>query len=186
MEEKISDEKLVEEYLLGNKIAFEELLERYLKQIYGFLFRLVGNQAVAEDLSQDTFLKAWKNLKRFDQERKFGTWLFAIAKNTAFDWFKKKREIPFSTFTDEEGESRLNNITDENILPDEILERKNIAEELEKMLEKIPLHYRAILLLHYKEDFSLHEIEEILDEPYNTIKSRYRRALLELRKLFKN
>jgi len=182
MEDRISDEKLVQEYLSGEEKFVEELLDRYLKPIYNFIFRMTGGRAVAEDLSQETFLKAWKNLKRFDPEKKFSTWIFAIAKNTSFDYLKKKKEIPFSVFLDEEGESWLENITDENILPDEILERKDIAAKVEEMLEKIPLHYRAILLLHYKEDFSLHEIAEILGEPYNTIKSRHRRALIEIRK----
>jgi len=144
----------------------------------------VGDRDAAEDLTQETFVKAWKNLKSFDQKRNFKTWIFTIAKNTAFDWLKKKKEIPFSTFTDEEGESWLENVADENFLPDEILERSDLAEELEKILEKIPVHYRTILLLHCKEDFSLHEIAEILGEPYNTIKSRHQRGLGRLKKAF--
>lgn len=182
----MSDEKLVADYLFGNEIAFEKLLNRYLKPIYNFLFRITRNRAVAEDLSQDTFLKVWKNLEHFNPEKKFKTWIFAIAKNTAFDWLKKKKEIAFSTFLDEDGDNWLENISDENTISDEILHRKDIANELEEKLQKIPVHYRAILLLRYKEDFSLHEITEILGEPYNTIKSRHRRALLELRKLFEN
>jgi RNA polymerase sigma-70 factor, ECF subfamily len=177
-----NDNQLVKNYLKGNDAASEELVKKHLKPIYNFLYRLTNGQAVAEDLAQETFLKAWKNLSRFDQSRNFKTWLFTIAKNTAFDFFKKKKEIPFSFFADEEGENWLENIADENILPDEILERKNITEELEVALEKIPMHYRAILLLHYKEDFSLHEIAEIIGEPYNTIKSRHQRALARLEK----
>lgn len=83
----------------------------------------------------------------------------------------------------EEGESIFNEIAGENILPDEILHRKDIANELEEILKKLPPHYRAILLLHYKEDFSLHEIAEILGEPYNTIKSRHQRGLGKLKKI---
>ncbi|TSA45278.1 sigma-70 family RNA polymerase sigma factor [bacterium] len=178
----LNDNQLVKNYLEGNDEAFEELVKKYLKPIYNFLYRLTNNQVVAEDLAQDTFLKVWKNIRRFDQSRSFKTWIFTIAKNTAFDYFKKKKELPFSTFTDEEGESWLENIADENILPGEILERKNIAEELEEILKKLPVHYRTILLLHYKEDFSLHEIAEILSEPYNTVKSRHQRALSKLKK----
>lgn len=181
--EEISDEKLTEEYLLGSEKAFEELLERFLKPIYNFLLRLTGDQTAAEDLAQDTFLKVWKNLKRYDPQRKFRTWIFAIAKNTAFDYLKKKKELPFSAFADEEGENWIDNVADENIVPDEILERKNIAEDFEKIIEKIPVYYRAILLLHYKEDLTLQEIAEILGEPYNTIKSRHRRGLLNFKKL---
>jgi RNA polymerase sigma-70 factor, ECF subfamily len=186
MEEKINDEKLVDDYLQGNDVAFEKLLERYLKPIYNFLFRLTNDQAAAEDLSQDTFLRAWKNLRRFDPDKKFKTWLFVIAKNAAFDWMKKKKSLPFSHFADEEGNNALENFSEKKPLPDEILARKDLAQELEEKLAGIPEYYRAILLMHYKEDFSLQEISEILGESYNTVKSRHRRALIELRKILIN
>jgi RNA polymerase sigma-70 factor, ECF subfamily len=178
-----SDEKIFEEYLSGDEAAFSELVKKYLKPVYNFIFRLVNSRAAAEDLTQETFLKAWKNFKKYDPDKKFKTWIFTIAKNTAFDYFKKKKEITFSTFTDDDGDNWLENIEDENFLPDEILEQKNIAEELDAILEKLPLHYRAILLLHYKEEFSLHEIAEVLSEPYNTIKSRHQRGLAKLKLL---
>jgi RNA polymerase sigma-70 factor, ECF subfamily len=176
------DNKIIDDSLSGDEKAFAEIVKIYLKAIYNFVFRLTGDRDAAEDLTQETFVKAWKKLKSFDQSKSFKTWLFTIAKNTTFDWLKKKKEIPFSNFADEEGESWLENVADENILPDEILERSDLADELEKILEKIPPHYRVILLLHYKEDFSLHEIAEILDEPYNTIKSRHQRGLIKLKK----
>lgn len=178
------ENQIISKILDGDESSFSEIMGLYLKPIYNFLHRLVGDRDVAEDLTQETFVKAWKKLKRFDQKRSFKTWLFTIAKNTAFDWLKKKKEIPFSSFTDEEGESWLENVADENILPDEILERSDITEELDAILQKIPVHYRAILLLHYKEDFSLHEIAEILGEPYNTIKSRHQRGIARLKKAF--
>ncbi len=178
----MDDNQSVKNFLEGNDAAFEELVKKYLKPIYNFLYRLTNDRPAAEDISQDAFLKAWKNLRRFDQKRNFKTWLFTIAKNTAFDHFKRKKEIPFAVFADEEGESAFGEIPDENILPDEVLERSDMAEELDTILQKIPSQYGAILLLYYKEDFSLHEIAEILGEPYNTIKSRHRRALMTLKK----
>ena len=181
-----SDEKIIQEHLSGDEAAFSELVKKYLQPVYNFTFRLVSSRDIAEDLTQETFLKVWKNIRRFDVNRNFRTWLFTIAKNTIFDWFKKKKEIPFSKFVDKEGESWLENIEDENFLPDEIMERKNIAEDLENILRKLPSHYRAILLLHFKEDFSLHEIAEILGEPYNTIKSRHQRGLERLKSLLPN
>jgi len=179
-----NENRIIEDILSGDEDAFSEIVKIYLNQIYNFVHRLAGDRDAAEDLAQETFLKAWRNLKRFDQKRNFKTWLFAIAKNTTFDWLKRKKEIPFSTFTDEEGESWLENVADETDLPDEILERSDFAEELDGILQKLPPHYRAILLLHYKEDFSLHEIAEILSEQYNTIKSRHQRGLVMLKKAF--
>lgn len=180
----LSDRQIIQNYLGGDEAAFSLLVKRYLKSVFNFLYQLARDRSIAEDLVQDTFLKAWKNLERFDQNRKFKTWLFAIAKNTAFDWLKKKKEIPFSNFVDEEGVNFLEEIRDEEILADEILERKDIILELEKALEKIPEYYRAIILLHYKEDFTLHEIAEIIGEPYNTIKSRHQRGLMRLKQAF--
>jgi RNA polymerase sigma-70 factor, ECF subfamily len=179
-----TDDELVMNFLAGDDSAFDELLKRYLKPIYNFLYRFTNDSSAADDITQDTFIKVWKYLKRFNPEKKFKTWIFTIAKNTVYDNLKKKKTIPFSFFTDEDGENWLENIPDENILPDEILERKNIAEELDAVLQKLPPHYRAILILHYKEDFSLHEIVEILDEPYNTVKSRHQRGLRKLKILF--
>lgn len=178
-----TENRIIEKILSGDEEAFAETVKIYLNQIYNFVFHLVGDRDAAEDLAQETFVKTWKNLKHFDQKRSFKTWIFTIAKNTALDWLKKKKEIPFSKFTDEEGESWLENVADENILPDEIIAQGDLAEDLEKILEKIPIHYRAILLLHYKEDFTLHEIAEILSEPYNTIKSRHQRGLKQLKKM---
>lgn len=179
---ELDDNQLVKNYLEGNDKAFEELVKKYLKPIYNFLYRMAGDRQTAEDLAQDTFFKAWKNLRRFDQDRNFKTWLFTVAKNTAFDFFKKKKGLPFSTFTDDEGKNWLENMAGENILPDEILAREDITKELEEKLKEIPEYYRIILLLRYKEDFSLREITEILGEPYNTVKSRHQRALARLKK----
>lgn len=172
-----------EEYLNGREEVFAKLLEKHLSPVFNFLYRITGSKEVAEDLAQETFVKVWKNLKNFNRNRSFKAWLFTIAKNTTYDYFKKKKEVAFSAFVNEEGESIFNEIAGENILPDEILHRKDIANELEEILKKLPPHYRAILLLHYKEDFSLHEIAEILGEPYNTIKSRHQRGLGKLKKI---
>jgi RNA polymerase sigma-70 factor (ECF subfamily) len=179
-----NENRIIENILSGDEDAFAEIVKIYLNQIYNFVLRLAGDRDATDDLTQETFMKAWKNLNKFNQNKNFRTWIFTIAKNTAFDWLKKKKEIPFSTFTDEEGESWLENISSDEILPDEILERSDLAEEFEEILSKLPPHYRAILLLHYKEDFSLHEIAEILGEPYNTIKSRHQRGLVMLKKSF--
>lgn len=174
--------QIIDRIRSGDEDAFAEIVKIYLSPIYNFVYRLVGDRDLAEDLAQETFVKAWRNLKRFDQKRKFKTWLFTIAKNTAYDWLKKKKEIPFSSFADEEGENWLESVAADDILPDEIIERSDLAEEMEEIIKKLPVHYRAILLLHYKEDFTLHEIAEILGEPYNTIKSRHQRGLARLKK----
>jgi len=180
----LEDKKLIEDFFDGNEESFAQLVKKYLKPVYNFLYYFTRNKSELDDLAQITFIKVWKNLKKFDQEKKFKTWLFAIAKNTAYDFFHKKKTIPFANFTDEEGNNKLENISDESILPDEILNRQDIAQELEKKLAEIPEHYRIILTLRYKEDFSLSEIAEILDKPYSTIKSGHQRGLIKLKNSF--
>lgn len=181
--ESKKDNELVINFLAGNKKSFELLLKKDFKPVFNFLLQITKDKAIAEDLTQETFIKVWKNIRRFDPEKKFKTWLFTIAKNTAFDYFKKKKTIPFSNFIDDEGNNRIENITEETILPDEILNRQESIENFEKILSKLPDHYQIILKMRYKEDFSLREISEILNKPYNTIKSSHRRALLALKKI---
>jgi RNA polymerase sigma-70 factor (ECF subfamily) len=177
------NKKLIENFLDGDEASFERLLKKYLKPVYNFLFQLTHDQATLDDLTQVTFIKTWKNIRRFDQSRSFKTWIFSIAKNTAYDYFKKKKTAPFSFFEDDQGYNKLDEIEEDKILPDEMLERKNLFRELEKKLEVLPKNYRLILLMRYKDDLTLSEISDILGMPYNTIKSQHQRALLSLKKV---
>lgn len=178
------DEHIVMAYLSGDQEAFSFLVDRYMKHLYNFVFQLVGDRNAAEDIVQETFVKAWRHLSRFDQNKSFKTWIFAIAKNTAYDHLKKKKTLPFSLFENEEGENALENTPVENDHPEDILDREATKEDLEAKLATLAPLYRTILTLHYQEDLSLHEISEILGEPYNTVKSRHQRALKSLRKSF--
>jgi len=160
---------------------FEILVKENLKPVLNFIYQLTGDQIIAEDLVQETFLKAWKNIKKYDQEKNFKTWLFVIAKNTTYDYFKKKKSIPFSYFENEHGYNTLQNIGVEDNMEKAIDEKINF-KKLEKILEQVPIKSREVLYLCYKEDFTLQEISEILGESYNTIKSRHSRGLSVLRK----
>lgn len=177
------DNKLIEDYLAGDGRAFEKLVQKYLKSVYNFLFHLLSDKSVLDDLTQETFVKAWKNLSRFDREKNFKTWIFTIARNSAWDHLKKKKALPFSAFEDDEGNNLLEQISDNNILPDDLLMNIESNFNLEEKLEKLPAHYRSLLLLHYKDDLTLQEIAEILKKPYNTVKSQHARALHALRKI---
>ncbi|MCK9393905.1 MAG: RNA polymerase sigma factor [Candidatus Paceibacterota bacterium] len=179
-----SDEKLVEYFLEGEKRALEVLVFRYYKVIYNFCYRYVGDINVAEDITQESFVKAWKNLNKFDRSKKFKTWMFQIAKNTCIDYLRKRKSIPFSRFENEDGDNNfVDNFEDILPLPDEIFKKKDLAEFLEKAISKLPDANKMVVLLYYKNDFNFREIAEILNEPIDTIKSRYRRGLVSLRKL---
>lgn len=175
------DTALVEAYRSGDELAFKTLLEKHLGSIYAFVFQLVRDGAVAEDLAQETFVKVWRHLDRYDARKPFRTWLFAIAKNTAYDWLKKKRAVPFSAFLTDGAETPFENIPDSEPLPIELLMREDAAAEVNQALGRLTEHSRSLIVLVYQEGFSLHEAADILGEPYNTVKSRHQRAIRELR-----
>ncbi|MFA6227897.1 MAG: sigma-70 family RNA polymerase sigma factor [Patescibacteria group bacterium] len=180
--EKTADEKLVADYLSGKEQALEELVARYFKAIYGFVFGYVRNQDEAEDLTQVTFIKAWRGIKRFDCRKNFKVWLFTIAKNTALDYLKKKKPLNFSAFENDEGDNMLaETLADPGPLPDEIFERNDLSELLAEAVNNLPAQYQPVIRLHHVAGFSLSEIAEITGQPLNTVKSRHRRALLLLR-----
>jgi len=161
-----------------------DLVKRHLKGVYNFVLRMVNDRAVAEDIAQETFIKAWKNLKKFRPGKNFRVWLLAIAHNTAIDWLRKKRQSVFSDFEDITGDNFfVDSIVDSAPLPEEIIERKETGKLLEKALAQLLPIDREILSLHYEQNLTFAEIGEILNQPLNTVKSRYRRALVTLRKL---
>lgn len=177
-----TDVELVQATLAADEAAFAVLLERYLSLIKGFLFQLTRDREVAEDLTQETFIKAWKHLRRFDQKRSFKTWLFTIAHNNARDFFRKHKEISFTALSSDEENNFGEDIADQNILSDEVLARSDVVHEIDQVLAEMPVAYRTLLLLHFREDLSLQEIATMLGEPYNTIKSRYFRSIKWLQK----
>ncbi len=180
----LSDEQLIVGYLKGDEKSLEVLIEKYLKPIYGFAYRYVDNSQEAEDITQEVFVRMWRNLKKFKSGKKFSTWLFAIAKNVAIDFLRKKKFLPFSAFEDEEGENALiETLADSGPLPEEILQKAQDAKILNAAVKKLPINYRTILFLYYNDHFNFREIAEILSEPLNTIKSRHRRGLILLKKL---
>jgi len=180
-----SDEQLVVSYLIGDEKALEILIKRYLKLIYSFAFRFVSSSQEAEDIAQEVFIKMWRNLKKFDKNKKFKNWIFSIAKNTCLDAMKKKKTIPFSEFENENRKNILiETLADRDLLPDELCERTDTINELNLAVAKLPSEYRLIEQMHCMEELTFKEISHILNKPLNTLKSQHRRALIRLKKIF--
>lgn len=184
------DNQLIADYLAGDEESFQILVRAYLKPIYSFVYRYVGSTQDAEDVTQEVFVKVWKNLDSFDQQRSFKTWIFIIAKNASIDFLKKSRfasggrkTVPFSQFENNTGENSLTRtLTDPAPLPDELMERASVAHVLSLAMEKLSPRYRMVLFLRYNDHFTFREIAESLEEPLHTVKSRHRRALIILKK----
>lgn len=180
-----TDEQLVKDFLTGDEKSLELLVNKYLKPLYNFTYQLTRNKEASEDIVQDVFVKVWKNMSKFDTKKKFSTWIFAIAKNTAYDFLKKKKTIPFSAFAGEDGNNILECIEDETILrSQELMQNMDNVKDVQKFVASLPAKVQIILSLYHDQGFSLKEIAEILSSSPNTIKSKYRRAILWLRKKY--
>lgn len=173
------DYLLIKKYFEGNTDSLKMLIDKHASSIYNFSSRFVGREQ-AKDTTQEIFIKVWKNLKSFNNEKaQFKTWLFTIARNTITDYLRKKKSLPFS-FIGEEGLVE-ENIEDESDLPDEIYQKLQDKEMLEKVLEEIEPKYKEILILHYQEDMTFKEIGEVLNKPLHTVKSHHFRAIKKLK-----
>ncbi len=178
-----NDNEIIELCKGGEIDLFKILVDRYTPPLFSFSARLVGSEN-APDILQEVFLKVWKNLKKFNpQKASFKTWIFTIAKNTATDFLRKKKNILFSEIESKEEEAFEENIPDESLLPDEIFQKMENKELLEGALQKLLPEYKSILLLHYAEEMTFDEIGKILKKPLNTIKSEHYRAIVLLRKI---
>ena len=168
--------------IVKNSNDIEAIIKEYINPIYNFIFRLCGNTEGADDITQEVFIKVWKNLKKFNPEKNFKTWIFTIARNTTFDRLRKRKNISFSRMDEQESEKTFEEtIVDIESLPDEIFVNGELAKELENALSKIRPDFREIILLHYTEELTFEEISKIVGKPPNTVKSQHRRALHQIR-----
>lgn len=176
------DAELIASYLAGNEAAFAELTERHLASAYALALRLTGEREAAEDVVQESFVKAWRALGRYARESaSFKTWFARIVRNTAIDSLRKKKHVPFSAFAEEAGESPIAEVAGEEDLPDELVAREHDRQAVERAVATLPFAYREVLALHYGEQLTFEEMARVTGTPANTLKSRHRRALLALR-----
>jgi len=182
MTNTVSDKKLIDDYFKGDDEAFDLLVKRHLPSVFTFAFSYVGSQDVAEDVTQDAFIKAWHNLKKFDTGKNFKTWIFSITKNSALDFLKKRRDIPFSVFDNEDGENILaQTIPDGNPLLYDAFDKKTMLGALKEAIFTLKTSYQSVLNSHYFDKLTFAQIALSSGEPLNTVKSRHRRALGILR-----
>ncbi len=179
-----TDEQLTELCKKGDELAFEALMNRYVRQIYNFLRQYTHGSEDTEDIAQDTFFKAWKHIKKFHTGKQFRPWIFTIARNTALDFIKKHKAVNFSELDDTETElSFADTLADPEPLAPELFENAALAEVLREKLKLLHPDHVAVLTLHYEEEMTFDEIALIVGKPMNTVKSWHRRAVIRLQEL---
>lgn len=178
-----TDQELITGYLSGDDDALSFLVHRHARSLYNFAFRIAQNEADAEDIAQEAFFKAWKNLEKFRTGENFTAWIFQIARNTAYDLLRKRRSVALSRFENSEGDNALlDTLQDEEETSFETLVRTENETLIQNALQKLPPLYREVLILRYYNEFTFDEIGRVLSKPLDTVKSQHRRALIILRR----
>lgn len=176
----ISDEKLVEIVRSKNRDFFCEIITRYQNKIFSYINRLINNRDDAEDLTQDVFIKVYKNLFGFDTKRKFSSWIYRIAHNEAVNYIKRKSY--FKILSIEQNEFLKNTIAQMEHLMEEIIKKEN-AKNLHRILNKLSFRYKEVLVLRYFEEKTYEEISDILRVPVSTVGTIIKRAKEQLNKI---
>ncbi len=176
--------KWVKKAQKGDSTAFEQLVLANQNQIYRLCFHMVGNADDAEDMVQETFLKAWRNLEGFQGDSSFSTWLYRLASNCCLDFLRSQKRRPTVSMTteDEEGEEQTIEVADNSATPEEELLLKEEQSEIAQAMASLDEEQRQILTLRVVNDLSYTEIGEMLSLKEGTVKSRLARARENLRK----
>jgi RNA polymerase sigma-70 factor (ECF subfamily) len=175
-----TDQELVIRYRAGREEALVELIQRFSASLYRFIWRLIGDSSMAEDLVQETFLKVWKHLSSFREQESFKAWIFSIARHLSIDYLRKKKMMVFSAMGEEE-DAIADTIADERPLILADLEQQEVKFAIQEALEQLSPPAKMVVLLHDEEELTFEEIAQVTAEPMNTVKSRYRRALQNMR-----
>ena len=174
--------KVIRAVLDGNTNAFEDLVLAHQKSVYHIALKMTGNEEDAFDLSQETFLKAFRSLGTFRGESGFGSWICRMAANLCIDFLRKKKRRggDLQSLDEEEAAGRPASIPDLRYEPQSALERRELKEAVRTGLGKLPEEQRLILVLREVEGYSYSEISDILKIELGTVKSRIYRARANL------
>ena len=181
----MQDELLIRRAQRGDADAFEQLLLEHQKNVYNLCYRMAGNPDDAMDLSQETFLRAWRCLDQYQFASAFSTWLYRLCSNICIDFLRRRRRqqtVPL-TFEDADGEEQTYAVPDAQPLPEEQVELKLTRETLAAAMAQLLPEHRAVLRLRVVNEMSYEQIADVLDIQIGTVKSRLSRARNQLKKI---
>ncbi|MDR1224157.1 MAG: sigma-70 family RNA polymerase sigma factor [Tannerella sp.] len=181
---KMTDEALVDLYAQGNNSAFDVLLSRYQKSIHSYIFYIVRNHDLAEDIFQETFLKVIMTIKqgRYTDNGKFKAWITRIAHNLIIDNFRQERNE--NTISNDEVEIDLLNdmrLCESNV--EDNMVQEQVYSDIKKLVKHLPDNQREVLEMRYYQDMSFKEIADITGVSINTALGRMRYAILNMRRM---
>ena len=184
---RLTDQEVVLLARSGREAAYRELIRRYERPVFALLFRMVRDRELAEDLSQETFIKALNAIESYRPEFKFSSWIFKIANNAAIDHLRRRELDTLSldgsphAETPEAMQATALQIGARQESPLDTVEAKELGSEIEAAIGLLRPEYRSCILLRHVEGRAYEEIAEILDLPLGTVKTYIHRARNELR-----
>ncbi|MBK6495977.1 MAG: sigma-70 family RNA polymerase sigma factor [Gemmatimonadetes bacterium] len=176
----LENSRLVAAHLAGDERAFGELVRRYQVRLLNFIFRMIGDRERAEDLVQEAFVRVHRHLHRFDQSRKFSTWLYTIGSNLAKNELRNRARSPLvfheSSRAPGEHEGRTLEFEDSRSRPDDLFANRHLRELVEATVARLSPHHRIVFVLRELEGKSYEDIAEVTNTNLGTVKSRLNRA----------
>ncbi|MGB5206067.1 MAG: sigma-70 family RNA polymerase sigma factor [Eudoraea sp.] len=176
------DDYLIDKVIKGENNAYAELVDRYKQMVYTLAYKIVKNREDAEEVAQDTFVKAYNALNDFKGDSKFSTWLYKIAYYRSLDYLNKNKRRVKTTKIDISEEYNIASLDDAL----DALEAKDRAEIIKHAIQKLPGEDSVLITLYYFETLSLNEISKVMGISPNTIKVRLFRGRKRLAKILEN
>jgi RNA polymerase sigma-70 factor, ECF subfamily len=173
----VAEARLVTDALAGSQSAFERIVRRYQRPVISLIARMTGDRGLAEELAQDTFVKAYRNLAAFDTTRRFSSWIFRIAHNTAIDALRRapRPEVPM------EALSQAGRVFDPPApRVADPLEQRALGDAIDAAIARLRPEFRAAIVLRYDEGLSFEEIGQVIGVPEATARSHVHRARKEM------
>jgi len=178
--QNLTDSEVVAEHLDGDSYAFEELVDRYQRRLLNFVYRTIGDRERGEDLVQEVFIRVHRHLHRFDQTKKFSTWIYTIASNLAKNELRNRSRNPLVLFQtikkNWEADHRPLQFEDHRLRPDDLFRKRHLRELVQWTVSQLPEHHRVVFVLRELEGKTYEEIAEVTNCNLGTVKSRLNRA----------
>ncbi len=176
----LDDSALAQRFLEGERRAFGILVDRYDGRLVNFVYRTIGDRERAQDLVQETFIRVYRHLHRFDPTRKFSTWIYTIASNLAKNELRNRSRNPLVFFQtikkNWEADHRPLEWEDHTYKPDDLYRKRHLQEVVERAVGELPEHHRVVFILRELHGRTYEEIAEITGVNLGTVKSRLNRA----------
>jgi RNA polymerase sigma-70 factor, ECF subfamily len=184
-----TDQEIVALAREGREAAYRELIRRYERPVFSLILRMVRDRQLAEDLAQETFIKALNAISSYRPEFKFSSWIFKIANNAAIDHLRRRELRTLSidgaphAMSSEEIEATALQVGDKSETPLAELEARELGTAIERAIGRLRPEYRSCIMLRHVEGMAYEEIAQLLDLPLGTVKTYIHRARHELREM---